>query len=456
LSSARWTTWRKQSVNRSILAAIFTIGSLGFVVKIVFAAKDVLVAQQFGTSSDLDAFLLAFTVLSFVINLTTGSLESSFIPTYLEIRDTQGRAAAQTLLSTMMGRSLVILSGLGLALAFAAPLVMSVLASGFTAQTLELSHQLFLLMLPLLVLNGLVLLWSAVLNADEHFALVALVPVSMPIATAIFVVFAADLWGVYSLLAGSVAGITIQAAILLGELKRRRAFVLPRWQDDSGALHRVSLQYFPMIAGAFLLNGTDLIDKAMATPLGPGSVSALNYGYKLVALVLNTVILALGTAVLPPFSRMVAAADWNGLRHTLKTYTLLILAATIPVTALLVVFSETLIRILFERGAFTPSDTQLVGRIQAFYFLQLPFHVLGILFVRVISSLKMNQVLMVISGINFVTNIIFNYLFIQWMGITGIALSSSTVYFISFILIALALWKIMREKMSGGVVHGSE
>ena len=197
----------------------------------------------------------------------------------------------------------------------------------------------------------------------------------------------------------------------------------------------------PMVAGAFLMTSTSLIDQSMAAMLGPGSVSTLNYAAKAVTLILGIGSISLGTAVFPHFSRMVAVYDWAGIRYTLKTYTYLILLVTIPLTLILVFFSESLVRFFFERGAFTSADTWRVSQVQALFLLQVPFYFLGILMVRLISSLKINRILMQAAIINLFLKITFNYFLMQRLGAAGIALSTTLVYVVSFIYCSIMLYK---------------
>jgi putative peptidoglycan lipid II flippase len=138
---------------------------------------------------------------------------------------------------------------------------------------------------------------------------------------------------------------------------------------------------------------------------------------------------------------MVAASDWAGIRHTLKTYIYLILLVTIPLTLILVYFSEPLVRLFFERGAFTTADTWRVSEVQALFLFQVPFYFLGILMVRLISSLNMNAILMQAAIINLFLKITFNYLLMQRLGAAGIALSTTLVYVVSFIYCSIMLYK---------------
>jgi len=204
-------------------------------------------------------------------------------------------------------------------------------------------------------------------------------------------------------------------------------------------------QYAPMVAGGLLMGSTTLVDQSMAAILGSGSVSALSYGNKIVAFVLGVGSLGLSTAVFPHFCRMVAVSDWIGVRYTLKTYSRLVLVVTVPFTLILIYFSESIVRLVFERGAFTMADTRIVGQVQAFYLLQVPFYMLGITVVRLISSLKANIVLMKAAFVNLFSNIILNYMLMQWLGIAGIALSTAIVYLISLIYCWMSMNKKLRD-----------
>jgi putative peptidoglycan lipid II flippase len=142
---------------------------------------------------------------------------------------------------------------------------------------------------------------------------------------------------------------------------------------------------------------------------------------------------------------MVARADWSSVRHSLKTYRRLILFVTVPFTLVVYFFSEPLVQILFERGKFTATDTLLVSQIQAMYILQLPFYTLGILCVRLISSLEANYILMWGTVISFAVNISLDIVFMRFFGVAGIALSTTIVYLISWIFLSTMLHRKLKH-----------
>ena len=199
------------------------------------------------------------------------------------------------------------------------------------------------------------------------------------------------------------------------------------------------------------MGSTNLVDQSMAAMLEPGSVAALSYANRVIALPLSLATLALSTAVIPYFSKTIAQKNWSKINHTFNYYLRLIFITTIPLTIILVLASRLIIKLLFERGSFGAEDTQIVSQIQTYYALQIPFYVSAILVVRLINSLGVNYFLAWGSSINLLVNIGANYAFVQWIGISGIALSTSCVYLISFVFLYVLTKKHLRKISSENI-----
>jgi putative peptidoglycan lipid II flippase len=446
--AGKWQELSTGSVNNRILAALIVIGGLTFGVKVASMVKEVLVAASFGTGDKLEAFLIAFLVPSFFINVVAGSLNVALIPVYIQVRETQGTEAAQRLFSGVIGLSLGLLLLATTLLALSGPYFLPLVGSGFGPEKMALTTRLFYLLLPSIVLNGLAILLGAVLNARERFALASVTAIMTPLSAILFLGISglAGSWDIQALASGTLVGFLLELVLLGWGLKRQGLRLRPRWPSAHPAVREVIGQYLPALAGSVLMSGTVIVDQTIAAMLSPGSVAALSYGNKLVALVLGIGLMALGTAVLPYFSRMVAAADWAAIRHSLNTYCRLILLVTVPLTFLACIFSQFLVYILFQRGAFTEADTQLVSQIQIMYLLQLPFHTLAVLFVRLISSLRANHILMWGTVISFILNITLDFLLMQWIGLAGIALATTFIYLANCAFLGLMLARRLKRE----------
>jgi putative peptidoglycan lipid II flippase len=433
-----------RSTNRRIFDAIITIGGFTFLVNLATTAKELVVAHQFGTSDALDAFLIAFLIPSFAINVIAGSFSAGFIPTFIEVRDQEGQEIAHRLYSSVMVLNVAMLLTISILLAGMAPLVLPILGSGFSLDKIVLTRSLYLFLLPVLIINGIGMTWAAVLNASERFALTSLSPMATPLLTIFLLTTVSKSWGIYVLAAGTVGGFVMNGGLLAWNLIRHGFPIVPDWVGMDLATKKVIRQCIPLVPATLLMGSTTLVDQGMAAMLGPGSVSALNYGNRVVTLVLGIGSISLGTAIFPHFSRMVAVKDWNGVRHTLKTYISLILLVTVPLAFGLIYFSEPLVRLLFERGAFTSSDTNLVSQVQTLFLLQVPFYLLGVLITRLISSIRANNILLWAALINLFLKIMLNYFLMHRIGVAGIALSTTLVYVVSFIFCFTLLYKRMQ------------
>ena len=426
-----WNTWQERSVNRRIFGAMVTVGGLTTLVKLVAAAKEMAIAYQFGTSDELDAFLIAFVLPAFAVKLIAGSLNAALIPTYIQVREQEGQPAAQRVLSSVMVLSIGFLVVLSVILALTASYTLPLIASGFSAEKMAVTLSLYYGLLSTLVLSGVATTWSTILNAENRYALAAVAPVATSIVTMPVVIVMATYWGGYTLVIGIVGGALIEAVLVGWGLARTGVSLVPRWCGISPAVKLVLQQYAPMLAAAFFMNCTGLVSQSMAAMMSPGSVSALSYGNKITSLLLGIGGLAVSTAIMPPFSRMVAKRDWQGVRHTLLTYSRWLLVGTVPVTVALIYYSEPVVAFVFQRGAFSAENTHLVGQIQAMYLLQVPLYVASIIFTRLISALKANELFMWGNAINLSMCIVLTYVLMQTFGILGVALATSLMYCIS-------------------------
>lgn len=437
---------RQDSTNRKIFRAAMTIGLVSTVAKGGVVLKDLVVARVFGRSDALDAFLIAFLVPSFVLALVMSSLGSALIPVLVETKKNRGAEAEQKLLSSVMFLSMAALVLIAALLGLFAPFYLRILGSSFSPGKLLLTRQVLYCLLPYLVFSGMATFVSGALSAYKKFALPALVPIITPLLTIAAIFLAPRSWSVFPLAIGVVAGGFLEAAILLRVLKTCGMRFRLRWNGLDPDVRSVLQQYAPVLAGSVLMCSTTVVDQAMAAMLPSGSVAALSYANKIVGLIVATGSTALTTAALPYFAHMVTEHDWDGCRHTLQRYTVLTLAASVPLTLLLMALSHPLIRLIFQRGAFNALDTDLVSHVQICYFIQIPFYVCGMLFVRFLSSIRRNDVLMYGSAISLALDVSLNLILMRKMGIAGIALSTSLVYVVAFVILGTLSVRLLRKR----------
>jgi len=438
---------RYNTVKGKILSAAAVVGFFTILSQVGGFAKELTVAAWFGTGDAVDAFLIALLVPSFIVNLLAGSVSASFLPTFIRVYRNRGLAGAQKVLTGVITGFLFFGLILSVILIVFTPLYLPALCSGFSPEKLRLTRMILYALAPIILLKGLSTICAGVLNALDNFAIAAVLPILGPLSAIFFILTGGASLGIYALVIGTILGFGLETVLISGAIIKRKFSLRPRLIGFDPDLRIVIGQFLPMIAGSILMGSTELVDKGMAATLAPGSVAVLNYGNKIIAAVLTLATTAIGTAVLPYFTRMVSEKDWKNIRSILKSYLSLIFAVGIPTAILIYVFSDSIVNIIFQRGSFTAGDTAVVSAVQAYFAFQIPFYIGGIVVVRLISALRANHILMWGAAINLVVNIGFNILFIHYLGLKGIALSTSFVYLISFLfLVYFANRLILQEE----------
>jgi putative peptidoglycan lipid II flippase len=433
-----------QDTDRRIFTTAGAIVVLSLVVKAGTALRELLIAWYFGTSDPLDAYLIAYAVPYFFITLLGAALAPVLVPAYVGLRVRHLKRDAETLVGDVILVSTLALVVVAVVLAVGAPLYLRVMANGFSAEKLALAEGLTAILAPTVLTSVLVSVAGGILNAHNRFAAPALSPL---ISTGIVVValFAfSGTSGVYALAFGLLAGTALEV-VVLGALVRRE--MAPRFSRRLANPHLFELgaRFVPTLIGAVLMASTLLVDQAMSTGLPGGSVAALNYANRLVTLPLGLTAAALGTVVLPPFSELVSNERWSELRSTIVRYLWKAAAVTIPLGLGLFLLASPLTELLLHRGAFSGADVATVAGCLAALALQIPFYTGVILLMRLTLALKLNAAIAVISGVSLVLDVGLNAWLASFMGVTGIALSTSIVYACSFGMLVVVTQRRLRQ-----------
>jgi putative peptidoglycan lipid II flippase len=434
------------TTNWKIFRAVMIIGVCSIVVKLVSTAKEVSLASWFGRGDALDAFLVAMILPASVASLVAGAVSVSVIPVFIRSRENQGDESSQQLFSSVQVASLLVFLVVSVLMAIGAPYYLPILGAGFTPAKLLLTRRLLYLLLPFPVLNGTITIWSSILNSGEKFALPAITPIMTPLVIVGALLLFGHSKGIFALAFATVIG-SVCEAVLLGLSLRAHGFQLRlRWYGLSPEFRRVFWQSFPILAGSIVMGTSPIIDQSMAAMLSPGSVAALSYGYKVIGVIVAVTAAGLGNAVLAYLSKMAANSDWWGCRRTLKVYSLLILAVTVPITLSLIAGTRPLVRLLYQRGAFTPTDTAVVSSVQLFYAFLIPLSTLSMLYVRFLSAMHRNDLLAYSAVMNVCLDVFFNILLMRKMGVAGIALSTSLVNVVACAFVGFCAYKLLRKQ----------
>jgi putative peptidoglycan lipid II flippase len=245
---------------------------------------------------------------------------------------------------------------------------------------------------------------------------------------------------------GTTAGNLIEI-VILGIATRQIGYpISPRWNYEAAAeLRNVFGQYVPTVAAALVLGGRIFLDQGFATLLGTGGIAILTYGTKLTAVLLSLGPAALETAILPYLSRLSAERNWPGVRTAIRRCALAICAVTIPVTAILIAFSEPLIRIYLQRGLFSPEMTRHVARVQQFSLIQIPIALTLALVMGLTASIRANSLFVRVSLVGVLINTISVFVLMKYLGAAGIAAADSVAGLAMLVYLSILVSRRLRQ-----------
>src|SRR5690349_4063645 len=119
----------KAPTSRRMFADTITVGGWTTAVKLIGLVKVVLAARLFGAGDAMDAYLIAFLIPSFFIDMLAGPLDSGLIPTLIELREKRGRDDAAALYSGVLASTGALLAVASLIVALCSGWILPLLGS---------------------------------------------------------------------------------------------------------------------------------------------------------------------------------------------------------------------------------------------------------------------------------------------------------------------------------------
>lgn len=436
----------------SVSAATFLSRVLGLVRDQVFAAL-------FGAGTAADAFNMAFRVPNLVRDLfAEGAMSASFVPTFTEWRERHGDEAAWAMARQLMSTLLAVLLALCALGWLFAPQLVGLLAGGFAAVPgkLELTVDLTRLMLLFLPAVALAAAAMGMLNARGVFFLPALAPALLNVGMVVFGLALIPVcrsfgWPIITAMAlGVVAGGVLQFAVQLPALARLGFRFRLEWPTWHPGVRRVAFLMLPATVGLAATQLNVFVSQAIASTFREGSVSWLQYAFRLMQLPIGLFGVAVATVSLPALSRAAVREDLPGVRGTLSESVRLVFLLTVPSAALLAVLADPLVALLFQHGRFHGGDTASTADALVMYCLGLPaFAAVGV-FTRAFYALGDTRTPVRSTFVAVAVNLALNLAFVGplvglGLGHTGLALATSVT---SMVNLAQLAWRL-RGRIGG-------
>ncbi|MBI4499202.1 MAG: murein biosynthesis integral membrane protein MurJ [Chloroflexi bacterium] len=348
--------------------AALLLGAGNLASRLLGVVREQIIAAYFGLSASSDAFTAAARVPTALYDLLVGGMISAaLVPIFSDYLARGQRDELVRVCRVLLSILAVVLTAIvGLGMVGARPL-MDLLAPEYPPETRAMAADLLRMMLPALWCLGLSGLLTAYHYARRRFSPPALAAGAYNLGLIIAVPLLVRFLGVHSLAIGVVLGTLFQVLVQFRGLEGVRLGFGTDWRHPG--VRRIYRLYLPVAAGLVVSLLGVAIDTNLASRTGEGSMAAMRFATTLVQFPLGMIATAVSFAVLPTLARYASTgtpgqavtapspADLEGYRTTLGWGIKLVLLAVVPAAVGLVVLREPVVRLLFERGAFSPADT---------------------------------------------------------------------------------------------------
>jgi putative peptidoglycan lipid II flippase len=347
---------------RRILISALIVGAGFLISKITGIVDDLILARTIKPGPELDAYYAAFGLPDLLFTLIAGgALAAAFIPVFTGFLTREDRSGAWQLFASVVNTAFIAAAiGSGLLIIFApwisnqlfgcglTPEQQLVTPCGFSPEYQALTANLMRLIsigTMVFAISGVVM---SALQANQHFFLPALAPIMYNLGILGGVIFLGPTLGVWGAAIGVVIGSVLHLLIQVPGLIKYKAHWSARLGWHDAQLRRVIKLMIPRIIGLGAVQLAGVITISLASTLAAGSVTALNYGWRVMQLPETLIATAIATAAFPTLSEFAARGQIAQLRGTLRTTLLIILGLTIPATIGLLLFGEWAVRVLYD------------------------------------------------------------------------------------------------------------
>lgn len=424
--------WIPEPLSRYKVISVVAV--INILLSAVALFKDIFLASYLGTSANADAFSLAFFIPDMSSNvLLSTAVGIGCVPLFTNLLHQKKQIALR---DVFMAINLLI-SGIAAVLTlliwlFREPLI-TLVGSGFSADTKTTCVNLLTIMLPTILLYPLAAVGMAILQVRGRFASCSFAPVlfnfvffvsiagcsllKVPVATGIYVLS-------YAVLITEIVVVIYVFAWVKASSGTEERFVFSKaelqmvWKSFKDAYGALRLTFYYILI-LLLTQAVMYVERFLSSQYGAGSLSALNYAYRISQFPVWVFASAVMMVAFPQISKHAEAAPEKAAAILQKSF-FYILILNLPIMIALYVLREPIISILFQRGSFSAHSAQITSGILAGYSLAILGQSFFAVMNRFVIAANQAKSAVAIYFVCSVINIFADFAFVRTWGIYSI------------------------------------
>lgn len=416
---------------------------LSIIAKVVAFGKELAVSYSFGASMTSDVFLLSITLPVTIFGFISTGIISGFIPSYQRIQNKKSDRDAKLFSNRVINLLLIVCFAMVLSYYLWADWLLRLFASGFSDDAMDLAKRFTNISIWAIPLSALVTIFTAYLQINNKILITALVSIPLNVGVIISAIAASVTGTVMILPIGFLLSTFIQVIFLLFFVKMtgyhyQLTFGLG---DENVKLFFGNLGLLVISSSIQQINV--LVDRTLATQITVGGLSMFEYGNRINDFVMGMTIVPIATTLFPSMARSIT--DTKILIQKMEDGMKIFAVVMIPLTMIVVFFSNSIVKILYQRGAFDSAAVDNTAQIVKYYGIGLFAFAVRDLLLKVFYSTGDVRTPMINASVALFINVILNFVLMNVMGLKGLAFATSISAYIAVIM----LWKSLHRKING-------
>ena len=407
---------------------------------LVSFAKEAVVANYFGVSKEVDAYMVALQVPVILFAFVAVAIQSVVVPLYSDLLYKKGSEesnvfACNLLITVLLFASIFFIIG-----ELFAGSIIYIFAPGFVLETHNLATKLLRITLPTIFFSLVAQVLTAVLNVHKRFVLPSISVVILNIGLILTIVLLHSRFGIVVACLGQIVGGICQTLFLVFIIRKLFHWRLVFNLND-GTLKQAMKMSLPVFWSISIAEINAMVNKMVASFLFVGSIAAMGYAQKINSLFISFFTSAIATIVYPMYAESVAKGDISQLNSRINLTLSAYFFFLVPVMLFVLCYRQEIIELAFARGAFDLAAVDVTQQLLGFYVIGILFLALRGTVTNVFYSLKDSKTPAKNATVGIVINIFLNLTLPFVMGVNGLALATSLT---SIYITSTLLWSLLK------------
>ncbi|OGK31252.1 murein biosynthesis integral membrane protein MurJ [Candidatus Roizmanbacteria bacterium RIFCSPLOWO2_02_FULL_43_10] len=444
--------FRKQ---KDILSSVIILSSMMVLSRFLGLVRNRTFATFF-SKEELDLLIAAYRLPDFVFEvLVTGALSSAFIPIFIQYKKNPKELSVK--ISSIVNLLTLMLFVFMLLSFIFADVIIRIITPGFTpSQIKEVTYiaRIYLIsQMPFFVFGNIL---SGIAQANRIFMLTALAPLIYTIGVIGGTVFLSHSFWLYGPVIGTVAGAFLFFFIQLPILHITHFHYSP-FVFERKVLREFFTLFLPRTFSVLTSQIEQTIDLSLATLVGAGSVTVVNFAQRLQLFPVAFVGMAFGQASLPYISSLYKDHNIDAIRKLFVDSILQLVYLSVPLGIFFIFARTPIVRIAYGGRMFDWEATVLTASTLSYFGLSIPFHSIFYFVTRAFYAAHDTKTPLYINLFSIFVNVLLSVLFIIFlhMPVWSLGISFSFAITLNVILQLAAYYRKVEGFHLTKLIHHS-